>query len=95
MSAQFVLEVFQFVVGECDLYIPRLVQTELQPCIFDGAYGPKLSHIARLDGTSYAKNLHNFVGIGRMPESPSPVDIREVIGVNAYAVTPLLQILEL
>ena len=79
---QFVLEIFQFVVRECDLYILQLVQTKLQPCIFDDAYGPELYYTTGLVGTSYTKSLHNLVGIGRTPESLSPVDIREVIGVN-------------
>ena len=88
MSTQFVLEVFQFVIEECNLYIPRLVQTKLQPCIFDGAYSPELCYNTGLVDTSYAKSLYSFVGIGRTPENLSPVDIREIIGVNFYGVTP-------
>ena len=41
------------------------------------------------------KSLYSFVSIGQTQESFSPVDIREIIEVNPYGVTPLLRIHEL
>lgn len=87
MSVQFILEVFEFVVGEYDFYIPRLVQTELQPYIFNDAYNPELYYTAGLVGTSHAKSLYSFVGIDQTPESLLPIDIKRVIGVSPYDVT--------